>query len=509
MAKHFIFLLLLLNIITFSHSTANPTRNAIEDVLKGIDTTTMYPKMAKFLGQLGELGNYLSHPLVMEDKNEYFKNISMVVDIIYKHIDMMEYLISEGDNKLMPYITQNFDESIELNKNVYIKPQWNGEDFLVRNLAGAEKLISEGKKLIENRKSLSGEENDFKTKNIATKNIDSYKEKKDTISNESESQWNGEEFLVQKLAEIDKIITEGKRVVEKHKSLFKEEKYAKLDIPRYKPKLAYEDLIIQVIRGLSHLLTLPKSKRNSTDFLKKNLSDITKFLSDDLRNHYIDYLNDRKILERLRKLSKKLKDTTEKKQKESEKNIKIVEKKSEQTSTSTTTTPPNIKIPRNENNIGPIKEVFEEIVKNLLVFSKNIAETYEKLSVKEYDTSKANIVKIIQLHLKTINHLADEVDYKLLPLLQQAFDKSKKSKRSSNVAAQWNGEIFWKHPSVKIRRSYKKQDSSTSTTKEKSIQDNEVGKLHYVTDLPYIPLDEAVVIPGRLTPSKSGYSAHH
>uniref|UniRef100_A0A0N5C2J7 Secreted protein n=1 Tax=Strongyloides papillosus TaxID=174720 RepID=A0A0N5C2J7_STREA len=163
---------------------------------------------------------------------------------------------------------------------------------------------------------------------------------------------------------------------------------------------------------------------------------------------------------------------------------------------------------RKEDNLGPIKEAFEEIVKDLLVFSKKIAETYKTKSVKDDDTSKANIVKAIQFHLRTINLIADEVDLKLLPLLQQASDKSKRPKRSPNVAAQWNGEIFWKHPSVKISPSYKKQDSSSFTTKDNSIKDNKVFELHYVTDLPYIPLGETVKIPEKLTPSKSDYHAH-
>uniref|UniRef100_A0A0N5B3U5 Secreted protein n=1 Tax=Strongyloides papillosus TaxID=174720 RepID=A0A0N5B3U5_STREA len=107
-----------------------------------------------------------------------------------------------------------------------------------------------------------------------------------------------------------------------------------------------------------------------------------------------------------------------------------------------------------EDNLGPIKEAFEEIVKDLLVFSKKIADTYKTKSVKDDNTSKANIVKAIQFHLRTINLIADEVDFKLLPLLQQASDKSKRPKKSPNVAAQWNGEIFWKHPSAKVISKY-------------------------------------------------------
>uniref|UniRef100_A0A0N5C2J6 Uncharacterized protein n=1 Tax=Strongyloides papillosus TaxID=174720 RepID=A0A0N5C2J6_STREA len=281
MDKLLISLFLLLNVITFSHSTTNPTKNVIKDVLKGIDTTTKDPEMVKFLEQLEGLSEFSNQPLVMGDNNEYEAKKSMVTERILKNIDMIKYLINENEKKLLPYLSQNFDKPIEQKDVVDIKPQWNGEDF-----------------------------------------------------------------LVQKLGEIEKIIVEGKKLSEKHKSLFEEESYGKLDIPRYKPKLAGEDLIIQGIRELTYLLTLPKSQRNGDDSLKKKLSDIAKFLSDDLRKRYAEYFKDKKVVEKFRKLSKKIRDMLQKKRIEKKGNIIIADRKSEQTFTSTTTIPPNIKVTR-------------------------------------------------------------------------------------------------------------------------------------------------------------------
>uniref|UniRef100_A0A0N5BVC6 Uncharacterized protein n=1 Tax=Strongyloides papillosus TaxID=174720 RepID=A0A0N5BVC6_STREA len=201
-----------------------------------------------------------------------------------------------------------------------------------------------------------------------------------------------------------------------------------------------------------------------------------------------------------------------------------------------------------EDNLGPIKEAFEEIVKDLLVFSKKIADTYKTKSVKDDDTTKANIVKAIQFHLRTINLLADEVDLKLLPLLQQAFDKSKRPKRSPNVVAQGNGEILCKHPSSKVISKYPETDSypvlvptktkghpcpATSLTyskvqsKEKRIdytkqkdQSNRPVKIStkgeceekrtdYIRqEDPDITIDKDISINEKLPSSKSDYHAH-
>uniref|UniRef100_A0A0N5BJN6 DUF148 domain-containing protein n=1 Tax=Strongyloides papillosus TaxID=174720 RepID=A0A0N5BJN6_STREA len=230
MDKLLISLFLLLNVITFSHSTINPTRNVIKDVLKGIDTTNKDPEMVKFLEQLEGLSEFSNQPLVMGDNNEYEAKKSMVVERILKNLDMIKYLINENEKKLLPYLSQNFDKLIKQKKIVDIKPQWNGEDFLVRRLAEVEKFIAQGKKVRVNRKPMSGEGYDFNTKNIATMSFNENsipgKEMKDW--DERKSRWNGEDFLKKILGNILKFFKNDFRkpypnsIYKKNKLLAKE-----------------------------------------------------------------------------------------------------------------------------------------------------------------------------------------------------------------------------------------------------------------------------------------------
>uniref|UniRef100_A0A0N5BJN7 Uncharacterized protein n=1 Tax=Strongyloides papillosus TaxID=174720 RepID=A0A0N5BJN7_STREA len=165
MDKSLISLLLLLNVITFSHSTTNPTKNLINDVLKGIDTATIGPEMTMFFEQFEGLGEFYNQPLVMGDKNEYETKKSMVADRIRKNTNMIKHLVNENEKKLMPFLTQDFNKSPKPSKAVVYKPQWNGEDFLTQKFA---KYISDSKSLKDSHKPMSREKNHFYTKNIRT-----------------------------------------------------------------------------------------------------------------------------------------------------------------------------------------------------------------------------------------------------------------------------------------------------------------------------------------------------
>uniref|UniRef100_A0A0N5C1M7 Fam-b protein n=1 Tax=Strongyloides papillosus TaxID=174720 RepID=A0A0N5C1M7_STREA len=202
MDKLLISLLLLLNCISFSHSTTNPTKNIINDVLKGIDTATIGPEMTKFFEQLEGLGEFYNQPLVMGDNNEYEMKKSMVADRIRKNTNMIKHLVNENEKNLMPFLTQDFNKSPKPNKADVYKAQWNGEDFLTQKFA---KYISDSKSLKDSRKPMSREKNHFYTKDMTTEHTNNNERKTIIISHERDTQSNVKDFLKKAIDELVKL----------------------------------------------------------------------------------------------------------------------------------------------------------------------------------------------------------------------------------------------------------------------------------------------------------------
>uniref|UniRef100_A0A0K0EWN1 Uncharacterized protein n=1 Tax=Strongyloides venezuelensis TaxID=75913 RepID=A0A0K0EWN1_STRVS len=242
MDKLLIAFILLLNIIVFSHSSTNPTENVIKNILKGIDTATISPEMTMVLKQLEGLSEVYKQPLIMGNNHEYAKMKSIVFERIQKNTNMINYLVTENEKNLLPFVSQDFDKITKPKKDVAYKVQWNGEDFVAQNLVKLAKQYPDRKLLKDNSETISREENNIKMTN--------------KISHESATQWNGEDFLKKTIGELEK--------------LFKD-RYRKSNLGRISEEKAAEELakLHQLEMEIKRLLLLEQIK-NAKEAINKD-----------------------------------------------------------------------------------------------------------------------------------------------------------------------------------------------------------------------------------------------